>query len=86
MIEPRNPFETADDSESDLQEKVSVLLEDAGIETSTCDAIMVLIENAERVDLGAPRRRLTLKVTETILGFDPSNHHNAAHCPYCCGN
>lgn len=68
---------------SHLQEDVLAMLERAEIDTSTCDAIMVIIENAERSDMGQPRRRLTLKMTETILGFDPSNHHNAAVCPYC---
>jgi hypothetical protein len=70
---------------SHLQEDVLEMLERGEIDTNTCDAIMVLIENAERADMGEPRKKLTLKVVETILGFDPSNHHNAAACPYCAG-
>lgn len=79
---------TPDDEEegvSHLQEDVLEMLERGQIDTNTCDAIMVLIENAERADMGEPRKRLTLKVTEAVLGFDPSNHHNAAVCPYCVG-
>lgn len=48
MIEPRNPFETADDGESELQEKVGILLEDAGIRTEVCDQIMKLIAAEEK--------------------------------------
>lgn len=68
---------------SELEETVLGLLEDAGIDTNTNDAICALIDNHYRLQNAEPRRVLPLKVVETILGFDPSNHHNAAVCPYC---
>lgn len=46
MIEPRNPAELAIDP-SKLQDDILGLLEDAGIDTATNDAIMKLVEAGE---------------------------------------
>lgn len=48
FIEPNLNPPDCDDSVSDLQEKVGILLEDADIPTAVCDQIMVLIAKAER--------------------------------------
>lgn len=47
-IEPRNPFETADDGVTDLQEKIGGLLEDADVDQKIVDAVVALIAESER--------------------------------------
>lgn len=53
MCPSRGLPDAADDGVTDLQEKVLALLEVAGIPTATNDAIMKLIDAAER-DLAPP--------------------------------
>lgn len=48
---PRTDAELAADP-SDLEEAVLALLEQAGIDTATCDAIMKLVERGEKIKAG----------------------------------
>lgn len=72
-----------DDDVSHLQEDVLAMLERAQLDSETSDAIMKLIENAERRQNGQRAHPLSMRLIAAMMGFDPTNHHNAAGCPYC---
>ena len=54
-------------------------------ERADCDwqAEIDELRAALKADLAAPQPEPDMRAICEALGFDPTNHHNAAKCPYC---